>query len=416
MPSFFLIACKMVNQISFPSLSLLVIHIFGVSYLLGHPSPNTLILLDIGTRGVHAELHIPVSELALALHPNAPNSDQVLHNGFKDSIETYLLAHILPVSLDGRKWSVQFKAMKLVQVDAQQRNTIQDFIIQLWFQPPPGVSTRQFILNYDVIMHQVLTHSAIVSIRHDWETGVVAEHPSEIGVIAVDPRSNQIFPLTVYLENRGLWGGFLSMIRLGRLHIAQGMDHLLFLLTLLLTAPLRASDRRWSHFGGWGYAWKRLLWIITAFTIGHSLTLMVAALDLIDYPIQVVEFLIAVSIIISAVHAIRPLFPDQEFRFTAGFGLIHGLAFADTLNGLDLNLKAMILSILGFNLGIELQQLLIVAFVVPALLILLSRFTSIYSFIRIIGATFALLAALAWSVERASGQKNFFTLWLEHFV
>jgi hypothetical protein len=189
------------------------------------------------------------------------------------------------------------------------------------------------------------------------------------------------------------------MVGLGVRHIAEGTDHLLFLLVLLLPAPLLLTKtRRWGRFGGVRYSLVRLLGIVTAFTLGHSLTLLLGALGWVRLPTQPVEVLIAVSILVSAVHAWRPLFPGREAYVAAGFGLVHGLAFASTLAGLHLTAGPLAGSILGFNLGIELMQLLVIALTVPWL-ILLSQ-TPAYPAVRVGGAAGAAVAALAWILER----------------
>ena len=374
-----------------------------------HPSPNTLIFLDIKTDGVAAELRLPVGELGMALNPAAPKTAEELLGLFKDSLKIYLQTHITPLSMDGQKWTVEVGDMQVENVkDPQERNTIQDIIVKMWLKPPTGASSRAFILNYDVVMHQVVTHSALVSIRQDWETGVVAEHPVEVGIIAVEPRNNQVFPLIISLESKGLWGGFKSMVGLGRKHIAGGTDHLLFLLVLLLAAPLLVSGKKWGNFGGTRYAFGRLVKIITAFTIGHSITLLAGAVGWFRLPSQPIEVLIAVSILVSALHVLKPIFPNREAVVAAGFGLIHGLAFANTLSDLQLDATAMTLSILGFNIGIELQQLFVVLLIVPSL-VLLSQKPKIYAFIRIGGAVLAAVTAIAWILQRISGKNNVFT-------
>jgi hypothetical protein len=373
-----------------------------VNILFAHPSPNTLMLLDIKANGVATELHLPVIELSMALHPAAPKTAAELLGSFKDSLRLYLISHIKPMSMDGQKWTVNVGEMNLENVaNPQERNSLQDIIVKMWLQPPPGSDSRRFILQYDAVMHQVVTHSAVVSIRQDWENGIVAAHPSEVGVISVDPRSSQIFPLTVSLENKGWWGGFNSMVGLGRKHIAAGTDHLLFLLVLLLVAPLQVNENRWDATKNIRYALLRITKIITAFTIGHSLTLLAGAIGWLRLPSQPIEILIAFSILISAIHAMRPLFAGREVYVAAGFGLIHGMAFANTLEGLNLETGQLIISILGFNLGIELMQLLVILLTVPWL-ILLSR-TTFYHNIRWVGAIFAAVAAIAWMLERSFG-------------
>ena len=389
----------------------LFLFLFAVwaNFLLAHPSPNTLIFLDIKTDGVAAELRLPVSELGMALNPTAPKTAEQLLGSFKDSLKTYILSHITPLSMDGEKWSVAVGDMYLENVEnPEDRNALQDIIVKIWLKPPTGASSRQFILNYDVVMHQVVTHSALVSIRQDWETGIVPEHPNEVGIIAVEPRNNQIFPLTVSLESKGNWGGFKSMVGLGMKHIAEGTDHLLFLLTLLLAAPLLVSGRNWGNFGSTRYALERLVKIVTAFTIGHSITLLAGAVGWLRLPSQPIEVLIAISILVSAIHAIKPIFPNKETFVAAGFGLIHGLAFANTLADLQLDTAAMTLSILGFNIGIELQQLFVVMLIMPSL-ILLSQQPKVYHVVRIIGAILAAVAAMAWIFQRISGKSNVFT-------
>jgi hypothetical protein len=205
---------------------------------------------------------------------------------------------------------------------------------------------------------------------------------------------------------RGWMGrvGFRSIFRLGMRHIAEGTDHLLFLLALLLPAPLLALGSRWAGFAGARHSLVQILKVVTAFTIGHSFTLAFAALGSLRVPSRPIEALIALSILLSAVHALRPLFPGREARIAACFGLIHGLAFAATLEELGLGRWERVAGILAFNLGIETMQLIVVAATMPAL-VLLSR-TRAYPFLRIGGALFAGLASLGWIAERLLAVHN----------
>jgi hypothetical protein len=138
--------------------------------------------------------------------------------------------------------------------------------------------------------------------------------------------------------------------------------------------------------------------IVTAFTVGHSLTLAAGAMNLIHVPSRPIEVLIAVSILVSAVHALRPVFPGREPVIAGCFGLVHGMAFATTLAGLGLGRWDRVASIFGFNLGIEAMQLVVVAIALPSL-ILLSR-TRLYPSIGTTGALFAGVVATAWIAQR----------------
>ena len=197
---------------------------------------------------------------------------------------------------------------------------------------------------------------------------------------------------------------FASLFRLGMRHIAEGTDHLLFLLALLLPAPLIVAGSHWAGFVGVRDSLLKIFRIVSAFTLGHSITLALAAWGLVRVPSRPIELLIAISILVSAIHALRPLFPGKEAGIAAFFGLIHGLAFATTLSQLGLGRWERVAGILAFNLGIETMQLAVVAVTMPTL-ILMSR-TRAYTFLRIGGALFAGFASLGWIAERLFGLHN----------
>ncbi|MGI4022009.1 MAG: HupE/UreJ family protein [Janthinobacterium lividum] len=385
-----------------------------------HPMPSSAVLLDIKSNGVSAELQLPLNELELAFgnHLNDNNSETLVQR-LGPQLKAYLLKHIHPVSADGKAWTVAIENMLVQPVAQSQSGPYHELTVYLWLQPPSGASSRTFTLNYDVIVHQVVTHVTLVSVRQDWDTGLYAGHPVQVGVIRLDPVNNIISPLQVNQAGGSIWTGFKSMVSLGMQHISEGTDHLLFLLVLLLPAPLlvaskrwgiyagrplMVNNRKWGSYGGLNYSLSHILKVVTAFTIGHSITLLAGVLGWVHAPGQAIEVLIAISILVSAVHALWPIFPNREMYIAGGFGLIHGLAFANTLANLNLETSRMVLSILGFNIGIELMQLFVIAMVIPWL-ILLSRLP-VYSFIRIVGAAFAAFAAIAWTIERITQQVN----------
>lgn len=377
-------------------------------FAIAHQTPTTIILLDVSPGKVAMELQLPLSELELAFGNAITKDPETLVQKFGPQLTEYLMAHIHPYAAKEAPWTVEVTGMT-VNKGAQMATgpPFWELLVQLVLHPPTGISTRKFILDYDVIMHQVINHAAFVSIRNDWESGKADVQPAEAGVIQWDTKDNVIHPLEINLEKGSWWKGFKSMLSLGMQHIKEGTDHLLFLLVLLLPAMLLLNGKQWGGFGGTKYSIIRLLKITTAFTIGHSLTLLIGALGWLRLPSQPVEILIAFSILISAIHAIKPIFPGKEIYVAAGFGLTHGLAFASVLANLNLSTGPMALSVLGFNIGIELLQLLVIALIIPWLILLAQ--TDLYKWIRIAGATFAAIAALAWIAERSMGQANFVT-------
>jgi hypothetical protein len=359
-----------------------------------HSTPGTTALLDFHRDGVMAELIMPLEELEIAFKQPLladPNSILTKHEA---TLKDYLTAHINPESPAGGKWTVTISSLAL-----QLEKPPYDLIARVWMQPPPGVSPRQFTFHYSVINHEVMNHNVFVAARNDWDTAVFSGKPEPLGNILFT-----ITSLNIDRSHGNWWQGFRSVLRVGMHHIAEGTDHLLFLIVLLLPAPLVAQARRWSNFRGLKPSLLQLLKIVTAFTIGHSLTLLIGALGWLQLPSQPVEILIAFSIFVSALHAIRPWFAGREVYLAAGFGLIHGLAFAGSIAEYGFSPWYLAATILGFNLGIELMQLLVVALTIPWL-ILLAR-TKFYSAVRIGGAIFGAVASLGWVAERALAIRN----------
>ena len=367
-----------------------------------HLQPTTLIALDVESDHVAMNLHIPLPELELAFGRGVTRDPEAGIAVWGPALRAYLTGHIHPVSADGRAWSVQVQNMTVARAEQTQSGPFQEVTVNLDLAPPAGASLRTFTLNYEVILHQVVTHKVLVSVRSDWSGGRV--EPAQIGMIAVNTTTAQIEPFSIDLGAGSWWTGFKRMIVLGAEHIREGTDHLLFLLVLLLPSTLTIQGRRWSGFGGTHDSLLRLLKIVSAFTLGHSATLLAGALHWLRLPQQPVEVLIAFSILVTAIHALRPIFPGQEAKVASGFGLVHGLAFANVLADLKLSGGPLALSILGFNLGIEFMQLLVIAFTVPWL-ILLSQ-TPAHRWIRIAGAVSAGIAASGWMVNRVTGKPN----------
>jgi hypothetical protein len=265
---------------------------------------------------------------------------------------------------------------------------------------PRGGSSRKLIFENH---HQSRISAYLVNclVPSDKNIQITAQNRNEnqsfyeLDYVQADARPDSRSSVRVSFDN---FGGFPSMFRLGVRHIAEGTDHLLFLLALLLPAPLLISGSRWAGFAGVRHSTLQILKVVTAFTAGHSITLALAALGLVHVPSRPIEVLIAFSIFVSAAHALRPLFAGREAGIAAFFGLIHGLAFATILGELGLGRWERVAAILGFNLGIEAMQLVVVVATMPSL-VLLSR-TRTYSVLRIGGALFAGFASVGWIVER----------------
>ncbi|WP_300318975.1 HupE/UreJ family protein [Accumulibacter sp.] len=183
-------------------------------------------------------------------------------------------------------------------------------------------------------------------------------------------------------------------------HIWIGFDHILFLLALLLPAVLVHQEGRWRGVPHFRDALREVLWVVTAFTIAHSITLSLAALGLVSLPSRLVESAIAASVVLAAANNLKPLVEGLRWLVAFAFGLIHGFGFASVLAELGLPQQALVLSLLGFNVGVEVGQLAIVAVFLPLAFAL--RNTAFYRRGVFVGGSLATLTiALVWLIERA---------------
>ena len=330
------------------------------------------------------------------------NSDGILSQAEQRAYAERVLGD-LSLTVDGNRMRPKLVSASFPQIE-QMKDGLGEIHIEFTADLPRGGSNRRLILENHYADHNaVYLVNCLVPSDHDIRIVSQSRNQQqsfyELDYVQSGVPSESA-PVEWWRRFRG-WmnaSSFASLFHLGMRHIAEGTDHLLFLLALLLPAPLVAANRRWGGFAGARVSLLRILKVVTAFTIGHSITLAVAALGLVRVPARPVEVLIAVSILVSAIHALRPIFPGKEAAIAAFFGLIHGLAFAATLDQLGLGRWERVAGILAFNLGIETMQLIVVAAIMPSL-VLMSR-TGAYPFVRISGALFAGLASVGWIMER----------------
>ena len=193
---------------------------------------------------------------------------------------------------------------------------------------------------------------------------------------------------------------FIDYLREGIWHIWIGYDHILFLLALLLPAVAVREAGRWQPVAAFRPAFWSVLAIVTAFTVAHSVTLTLATLGLISLPSRWVESTIAASVMIAALINVYPLFRERRWMMAFLFGLIHGFGFAGVLTDLGLPQDALVVALVGFNVGVETGQLAIVAAFLP--LIYFLRRSWVYSRLLLNGGSIAIaLLAAIWFVERA---------------
>ena len=197
---------------------------------------------------------------------------------------------------------------------------------------------------------------------------------------------------------------FGEFLKTGVWHIWIGFDHILFLLSLLLPAVLIWAERKWRAVPNFKSAFIDVFKIVTAFTVAHSITLTLATFQVIALPSRWVESAIALSVIVAALNNIFPVVIARRWIAAFGFGLIHGFGFASVLADLGLPQNSLLLALVGFNIGVELGQLAIVAVFLP--LAYAARKSWFYHRLVLIGGSaLIVLVAAVWFAERAFNLK-----------
>jgi hypothetical protein len=343
-----------------------------------HLTPNSEVRLDFGEGEVRAEVIIPLGDYAAASGNPVDGS-----RASRERAAAFLRGRVRATTPSGEAWGVTVERTAFVQIAGPP-----DLHAVLRLVPPAGANARRFTIEWRAVVDTVPGHFALFLARSDFSVGELEGEGRILGTA----RAGAV-RLTVDRGTASRWAGFGAAVRLGAHHIAEGFDHLLFLVALLIPAPLMARGGRWAGTVPPGRTLWRLAGIVTAFTVGHSITLIGGVLLGWSLPEQPVEIAIAASILVSAIHAWRPIFPGREAWVAGGFGLVHGLAFATLAGGFGIGLTEQALATLGFNLGVELFQLVVVAAVLP-LLLLLSAMPA-YAACRGVAAGLAGLAALA---------------------
>jgi hypothetical protein len=219
---------------------------------------------------------------------------------------------------------------------------------------------------------------------------LVAADGAETWAVVFDPGRTAA---AVGAEPQGLAAMVGEFVWQGILHILEGTDHVLFVLTLLLAAAgaPRVHD-----------VLRQILFVVTAFTLAHSVTLALASFGILRPDPVMVEAAIAATVVLAALNVIWPVLRRELWGMALVFGLIHGFGFANVLAELDLPQSGFAVALFAFNLGVEIGQLMIVAVALP--LILLARRAPETRRVAVTAgaAAIAVVAAL-WFSDRAFG-------------
>jgi len=257
---------------------------------------------------------------------------------------------------------------------------------------PEDVAAGRLTLQYGLIFDQDNLHRGLLKVELPGATSSAILSPDrpEAALLAGEVSGWAVFARYVV---EGVW------------HIWIGIDHILFLLSLLVLAPLVPSRRRvtsWPAVESFRTSFMDVLAVVTAFTVAHSITLVASILGWVNPPVAIIESVIALSVILAALNNLLGWFSLKRWRLAFVFGLIHGFGFANVLLDLALPAKQLALALGGFNVGVEIGQLAIVLAFLP--LAWLLRHTAFYRWVVVAGGSLAIaVIGSIWLVERLGG-------------
>jgi hydrogenase/urease accessory protein HupE len=329
-----------------------------------HPAPFSYLDLHLGPEGLHGELVLHVVDIA---HELGTDAEELLDPAVAARERARIVALIGPrlvLQPDGRDVTLQWEDL----APTRDRHAL-TMAFNVPGPRPATVAVRARMFPYDPF------HQTFLNVYEDGSLRQQAVFNANGGE-------------RIYYAGtaQGRTAVIRTFVPAGVHHILIGPDHILFLVGLLLLG------------GGW---WS-LLRIVTAFTIGHSITLSLAALNLVTPPATVIEPAIALSIIFVGADNLLVGTSGRDVRawIALAFGLVHGFGFANVLREFGLPGEALGWSLFSFNLGVEIGQLVIVAAIAAALAFVRQRNQAAAQRVAFAGSLVVIVAGAYWFVER----------------
>jgi hypothetical protein len=330
-----------------------------------HPAPFSYLDLHLRDDGVRGELVLHVVDVAHDLGIELP--ERLLDPAVAGRERQRIIALVSPkltIRLDGRETTPEWDAIAV----APDRHAVA-LNFRIRGARPASVAVHPRLFPYDPY------HQTFLNVYEDGSL-----------------RQQAVFNATdgerVYYAGtvQGTAAVVRTFIAAGIHHILIGPDHILFLVGLLLLG------------GGW---WP-LLRIVTAFTIGHSITLSLAALNVVSPPANIIEPAIALSIVFVGADNLLVGSAGRDVRawIALAFGLVHGFGFANVLREFGLPREALGWSLFAFNLGVEIGQLFVVLAVAGALAFVRQRNQAVAQRLAFAGSIVVIAAGAYWFVER----------------
>ena len=346
-----------------------------------HTQSTSYLNLRATPAGLSGEWHLALRDLEDAVGLDV-NDDGVITwselSARKDAVSAYALSR-LHLRGDGQDGTLHIHSL-LVDNHSDGAYAVLRFEVQ-------GVShPKKIEIIYSAFFDIDPKHRGLFRLEENGQTRLGVFSPAD---------GTQTFDLTLPAAR----SPFLTFLAEGVWHIWSGYDHILFLLALLLPGVLLRREGKWQPVTAAKPAFVNVLKIVTAFTLAHSITLSLSALGYVHLPTRLVESAIAASVVLAAFNNLIPFFAERGWMVAFSFGLLHGFGFANALRDLGLQTGQLAATLFGFNLGVELGQLAIVAVFLPVALCL-RRLMFYQNFVLRFGSAAIMVVASTWRAER----------------
>jgi hypothetical protein len=354
-----------------------------------HSSSNSYLLLSEreGATVLRADLHLRDIDLVFDL--DADRDGQVVW-----SEVVAREAQVLPWLAQGLRVGTPATACDLAPIDTQASERADGIYLSTeWrLSCPAGVGPSGLGLSYQLLFDRDNLHRALlrIDLPQVQSSAMLSPERPTVALPTANPSTAAVLGRYVV---EGVW------------HIWIGIDHILFLLSLLVLAPLvpaRQWVTRWAAEPRLRPAFMEVLAVVTAFTVAHSITLSLSVLQWVEPPASFIEPVIAVSVVLAALNNLLGWWSVRRWRLAFVFGLIHGFGFANVLLDLGLPASQLAVALGGFNVGVELGQLAIVGVFFPLAWWL--RHSAFYRWAVVVGGSLAIVVVgSVWTVQRVLG-------------
>lgn len=369
--------------------SLLVL--FAPASVNAHALGQSYLFLSIFEHSVEGRVEIPITDLNNALNLDLPTDRSLTETDLEpyiEEIKSYVSDRV-QLSPNGASTKLRLTGYRLFATSFAQYLVL-DFMLDGLVESPEYVD-----IGYALIFDVNPDHRGLSVIENNWKTSVFNNERNVSLTFSPTTRNQRLD-----LSSGSVLSGLIGMIQLGIHHIAIGLDHILFILALLLPSVLYRENGSWHPVSGFREALIHVVKIVTVFTIAHSISLSLAVLGAVEISSRLVESIIALSIMLVALDIIVPIFGRHVWWLVFVFGLFHGFGFASVLSEMGIHSNYTALTLLGFNVGVELGQLAIVCIAFP-LLYSYRKYRFYYRLSLPYGATALILISSYWFIERA---------------